>query len=59
MTIAFYAQDSWRIRPNFTLNYGLRYEAQFNPTPEASNTALMNLIKIQFPIGNPSIRLYP
>jgi len=22
----FYAQDEWRIRPNITLNYGLRYE---------------------------------
>ncbi len=22
----FYAQDEWRIRPNLTLNYGLRYE---------------------------------
>jgi Carboxypeptidase regulatory-like domain/TonB dependent receptor len=30
---AFYAQDSWQIRPNFTLNYGLRYEvdSQFAP----------------------------
>jgi len=28
-----YAQDSWTIRPNFTLNYGLRYEldTQFLP----------------------------
>ena len=22
----FYGQDEWRIRPNFTMNYGLRYE---------------------------------
>lgn len=28
-----YAQDSWRISPNFTLNYGLRYDidSQFEP----------------------------
>ncbi|HKS11054.1 MAG TPA: TonB-dependent receptor, partial [Pyrinomonadaceae bacterium] len=31
--IAFFAQDSWRIRPNFTLNYGLRWEAQLFPEP--------------------------
>jgi hypothetical protein len=30
---SLYAQDSWTIRPNFTLNYGLRYEldTQFLP----------------------------
>ena len=27
--LGFYAQDSWRIRPNFTLNYGLRYDTTF------------------------------
>ncbi len=26
----FYAQDEWRIRPNFTLSYGLRYETPGN-----------------------------
>jgi carboxypeptidase family protein/TonB-dependent receptor-like protein len=50
--IAFFAQDAWRIRPNFTLNYGLRYEAQFNPSPEANNTALVDIIsRYRSPIG--------
>lgn len=35
--IAFFAQDTWKIRPNFTLNYGIRYDveltSEFAPTP--------------------------
>ncbi|HEX2271098.1 MAG TPA: TonB-dependent receptor [Pyrinomonadaceae bacterium] len=26
--IAFFAQDSWKIRPNLTLNYGVRYDIE-------------------------------
>jgi hypothetical protein len=36
---AYYFQDSWRMRPNFTLDYGIRYE--FQP-PDPSNV-------LQFP----------
>jgi hypothetical protein len=31
--VAFFAQDSWKIWPNFTFNYGLRWEAQIFPDP--------------------------
>ncbi|MCA1593954.1 MAG: TonB-dependent receptor [Acidobacteria bacterium] len=31
--IAAFAQDKWQITPNFTLNYGLRWEAQIFPDP--------------------------
>jgi hypothetical protein len=53
--IAFFGQDAWRIRPNLTVNYGLRYEKQLNPTSQNNNTAVLNAIKAtSFPmlVGN-------
>lgn len=50
--MALFAQDSWRIKPNLTINYGLRWEGQYNPAPQATNTALVNLVKgFRFPSG--------
>jgi hypothetical protein len=39
--LALFAQDSWKIRPNFTATYGLRWEAQIFPSPviDPSKTA--------------------
>ncbi len=34
---AFYVQDNWQPWENLTINYGLRYEYQKNPTPEMPN----------------------
>jgi len=43
--LAFFGQDSWRITPKLTINYGLRAEAQYNPSPEANNTQILNVVR--------------
>lgn len=45
--LAFFAQDSWKIRPNLTFNYGVRYDVeltqQIPPTPFRDPLSGINL----------------
>ena len=36
--VGFFGQDEWRLRSNFTINAGLRYDLQFLPSPIQTDT---------------------
>jgi len=49
--VAGYGQDAWRIRKNFTLTYGLRWEGQVNQQPDANNTAVISKVQAATLLG--------
>jgi hypothetical protein len=52
--VAFYAEDSWRVSPHFTVNYGLRYQTTFGlfegeGRTQLENSAYVTLQALQIP----------
>src|SRR5439155_23247392 len=49
---ALFVQDEWRLSPVFTVNFGLRWEGQINPSPKTDNSFLVdNVRNFNFPAG--------
>lgn len=44
-----FAQDSWRVNPNFTLNYGLKYEINGSPYSKLENANFPNVANLYGP----------
>lgn len=53
--LGMYVQDSWRVTPHFTLNYGLRYDTSFglftaSGRSQLDNPALLTLQALEVPL---------
>lgn len=55
--LAFFGMDRWRATQKLTINYGLRFEKQYNPSAQATNTPVINAVTAAtFPLlGNRSV----
>src|SRR5262245_40396195 len=55
--IGLFAQDGWRVMPNLTLNYGLRWEVQLSVVPKNNNlstTTVAGLFGVSVQVGQPA-----
>ena len=52
-TFGLFAQDTWRIRPNFTVNYGLRWQPQSSFIAKTANFARLENFNQVFGLSGP------
>ncbi|HEY3704900.1 MAG TPA: carboxypeptidase regulatory-like domain-containing protein [Terracidiphilus sp.] len=54
-----FAEDTWKVRQNLTLNLGVRYDFQLTPDPEMPNTSTVLAAKYNTKIKNVADRVEP
>jgi hypothetical protein len=54
-----FAEDNWKLRPNLTLNLGVRYDLQLTPDPAIPNTSTALAAEYNTKIKNVTDRVQP